>query len=711
MKKSIITLAVTGMLVGCGSSGEGASTPSSDVVEQTPPSAVQKITTLSGYVGNRSIKHADISAYKFVNGDFKQFSSEELGNSILKTDTNGRYELQISDYKGPVKVVITPNESTIAICEATIGCGDKAFSESMTYEEIGYEFNLSSIGYVQESDDSVQLNVSTMSHLTAGLIANQSVIDADVISTISANVASLFTLEATSMNLTPASIYNIEALSNEQNIASIRYAVFNSGISNAIYDGELNTVTDRLSTASDDLINANGHMLINDDGDNEFELSIQNTYAGAVSAAQHLSNLMPLDKGIKLHELAVTISNEKQTKMVSNSIEQRISPTPRTPTAGSDVDKAKAIVNDVRVFANLFDVQQTNSIIPRGQQFKNLFDNSAILIKNEIHNFSLISDVVSAVSKINKELNSKDITGTSFNIAEYVTNPNILGTVVLDKVRNVFIINASVNDEVIQITASIQTHANKLTEKISINGNLENDSFSLKLNESSYANLSFNTVESDRKLEEVKSGNLKLEVSILSKQESSPISFNGQLELDFIINIQRKDLHRVVVIPNNMLLLGDFKDLEMNDSIFSVLTIMVPNANENLDVNNYQELNSLKIDAAISTSVELNNYKVSLLLYKDGITDGSNGLHLTANYKLPDSNKQRNFSVNYEDESETFYVTNPDQITMKISRSPTLINGEQKLGDITYKSTELARLVKRNSLTLIKYKDGSIETL
>ncbi|TMP46595.1 hypothetical protein CWB96_13430 [Pseudoalteromonas citrea] len=712
MKKSILALVIAAAITGCGSSEDVSNVEPSASLESTS----SNITKVSGYVGNGSIQGATVTVSKIINNAKTPFENDEVNSSSLVTDENGFYSIEISNYTGPIKIEVSSNENTIATCEATLGCGHFTFSQDMKYSEINTEFNLSSIAYVSDGSTEVQSNVSVISHITAELLKDTH-INEQSINITSANIASLFSLENNYTNVKPFKTHQLSSVNNQENIEGLKYSIFNSGIANALYQDErdLSSVSTRITSAIEDLKFAQGKLLAIQDEDASFEFTVSNTYGGAVTAAQFIASTLPEEQRQIVDQLAVEIENTQQSKIAKISgNDARVEPTPTLFTSGENLDKAKAMVNDIRVFANLFDISgnSTSSLISQGKELEPVLKDTTKLLKDELESFTLLNETISAIGQINREINDGLTTGNVFNIKDYTTLPDITGTVILNKSGRSFFANISSEQSVIQITAGIQTHAGNKAEKISLNGLLSTPSFELKVKQASYANFEFLTDSAQRSSDELSGGDLALNIELKSKGQDNNLNFSGQFEFDFVTNSALSSEDReLVIIPNSMLLLGDFSDDNAN-SIFALLTVMIQNAEEQLDVDSYQNLlNSLKIDTGISVSSSINEYETSVYLFMDDTNGKNQLLNLSLTYSEPDTNSARKLSVVHDSENKTTLLTNPEKVRLEIFDKSITVNGEAQLGKVTLDSEELAIIIKRDNLTMIRYKDGSLETL
>ena len=157
-------------LAACGGGGDSDNAAPSQPSNSAPQPST---STIQGNVVKGVVINGLVSAYSLENG--------AVGALVASTTTNqyGQFQIQLTDYQGPLYIEVTPNGSdTTMKCDSASGCGDYiGISESDTNSNgiidfgetfpVPSDFNLT--GAIANAADSSATSVTTLTHLATQL--------------------------------------------------------------------------------------------------------------------------------------------------------------------------------------------------------------------------------------------------------------------------------------------------------------------------------------------------------------------------------------------------------------------------------------------------------------------------------------------------------------------------------------------------------------
>ena len=114
--------------------------------------------TFEGRAVKGVIRHGLVAADEYVDGGWQAFSSGA-------TDADGRFHIDLSDARGPVRIVISADHQTRMVCDAVAGCDGAAFGDDVLPPE-----NFRMITMVPRSQRSGEIAVTPLTHLAASWI-------------------------------------------------------------------------------------------------------------------------------------------------------------------------------------------------------------------------------------------------------------------------------------------------------------------------------------------------------------------------------------------------------------------------------------------------------------------------------------------------------------------------------------------------------------
>ncbi|MGS0495751.1 hypothetical protein ACU8V4_00200 [Pseudoalteromonas mariniglutinosa] len=130
-----------------------------------------------------------------------------------------------------------------------------------------------------------------------------------------------------------------------------------------------------------------------------------------------------------------------------------------------------------------------------------------------------------------------------------------------------------------------------------------------------------------------------------------------------------------------------------------------------LGTNVENEETFLDVNAALNVQVKVGEYNLELNLTGERTELEQGKLALDVKYLLPESDKQRSFIVSYDTKLETLSATNAENVKLVLAEPADEDAEQQVLGTIMVGDEKAAEIVKRDSLVLIVYENGIVETL
>ena len=629
-KKSVLALGVLTVLSGCGSSDDDKKT--------TPPTdeVVAVTSDIKGVASKGTFINAPVHFYKYVDGAPVKLTSEELGAASTMTDENGQYSAQVK-VDGLVKVEIGVSQDisspTFMICDAPSGCGQNAkgvaisFGERVNMTVKDPTFKLSSLISAAKNEGEVEntANITPLTHFATALAEQRGDVSAESISKAQSEIADTFGLIGTLNELIPAKVEDHASLVDEEESDNLRYALINAGIAQALFVGSEGNVGDmsaRLDSAIADLVAADGAFLVSSEHDDDaaFELTLEDILKGAEQATQQIIVLIKQDPVLAKNlsriadfELLVTkLNNEVAKKKADAGDDGRSKGTETDTTEGDAVAKAAAMVNDVRVFANLFDVANTSGkeVQTQGEEFVQLVEDASVMVEEQADSFKLLSDVSEALAVIDSLRRAEQITEKTVQLDNYLATPGATGVVTLDEDGLMFNVQASAGAESLSANAAITTNDANTEYTLKIDGVIENDAAKFTLNEGTQVSVSLNKAVTADELKsdtfdleahgiEAVKGALNLELTLAQKKTetvTNPVSFSGQLSAELVPVVVEslennlfsdwRDLssphyyevaQETSILPKMLYLGGDFNS-ESGEQIAANLTVNVANA-------------------------------------------------------------------------------------------------------------------------------------
>ncbi len=611
MNKIVLSACLTPFLVACGGGGSGDSGGG----QPAPPAVVQ--TQVSGVAVKGTLSNASVSVFKYVNGEPVALSSEEIRESNITTSEDGSYSFTLLNYSGPVKVELSPSTDsanpTTMVCDASIGCGDVAFGETINITSTDPDFTLSALSVVDGT--TVTVNVSSLTHLASALTESDSNgVNAVSIQQHASVIANTFGIQGNITELAPTKIDDLSEVVSESNDAELRYGLINAGIASAIFSNEGDTqsvLSNKFEQIVADLVANNGALLIEPDNDGTFELSVTDVLNRAIATSTSIQRRVvgassTIDNGTELiaqfSQISTVFENRRVAQIAVADAGGRSQVVSDIATDGDAIAKATAMVEDVRLFSHLLgltDVSVTPSEINSDgietelNSYTSLIEDAGRMIEAEAESFELLTDLANAVRLYIDVIGIEQTQTLPIDDLLSLANRTGSGTLTWDLDTSTFAIDATTGDEqvVLSISANVPEGAQHIV--LNVEGTIESPNAAIVIAPGS--KLQINVIDAATVLAAYQEGDnfdslnfdggeILLDVEIAQKATSSvpnPVTFSGMLDakLDVI------DLSSVI------------RPEEDFDTVFSLL---------------FQDTDSEVLDARLTQQVEfedLFNYR------------------------------------------------------------------------------------------------------
>lgn len=616
--KTLIALALASALTACGDSSDDSTVK--DLTKEVP---VVTETTINGKAIKGVLTNAVVTVYKFVEGNPIALTDTELKDANVSTDGEGNYTFTVLDYTGPIKVELTPSTDaanpTKMTCDAPAGCGDVAFGQEINLTSADPSFKLAAISLV-DADAEVKLNVSALTHLASKLIeADEDGINTTTIAAQSSKIANTFGITGDITLLEPTVTDNAAAVAAEDNNDELKYGLINAGIMAALFSGETSSssvLSSKLAEVAAKLVEDDGKILPSqDDNEDTFELAFDDIWEGMAAATSTAAAAIAADDTLtaiaNLSQIETNLINE--LIFIENNLDEDgfVKVITDVPTEGDAVAKAKAMVDDIRLFSHLFNDETTDGagIKTQGDKYVALLEAAGTMVETEADSFELIAKLSDALSNISAAYDEGTITkaaaAAGISIAAYIDGATGIVTFEEETATGgiLFTVDATSGTEKAQLNVSAEFSEDKKSITLTIDGLVESAGAKFTLNEGSFAKVNFDTAASragfddDTYEGEIVSGELELTLSLTQKATESvpnPVTFEGMIKTKLLLveerilngnwdwdgQQQQSTLHygrperEGLVLPEILTLSGAFNSLE-GDAISATLTVNI----------------------------------------------------------------------------------------------------------------------------------------
>lgn len=340
-------LAAAIIATGCSDSSNNSSS--------STPDAQDEISTISGSAVKGLMSSATVSIHSIVDG-----SPSLLPLATGQTDDAGQYTINITNYTGPVIVLLTTTTSTLMVCDSAIGCGTTVNNSLDTNTNGTIDFGekyqpslnleLTAMVPTVTAGEDLPVQITPITHAAAELavaqVASGGTLDASTISSANIQVAAVLGLPSDILSTPPVDITQIPA---DATTDAIEYAALLGSLATmAAEDGTDNSaIIDEFAEA---LILNDGQLVQNSSADvftldELYEKSIEVVVAAETTSD---ANLEVIQSELSESQL---ISQNAEAGAVTDVVIPEDTGTLTTMLA------AKSLSSDVRTWGNLIEQQ------------------------------------------------------------------------------------------------------------------------------------------------------------------------------------------------------------------------------------------------------------------------------------------------------------------------------------------------------------------
>jgi len=548
--KTLTCIAISTALVACGSSSK-----KDDPIITPDPDPIPVETVVAGKAIKGLLTNAVVSVFKYVDNKAVALTDKELKEATITTDDKGSYTITLLDYKGPVKVEIKPStdtsKPTMMLCDAPIGCGDVAFGEAINLTTNEPDFSLSAVSVVGESAEPIRVNISAVTHLAAQVVESKDTIDATSVNTTLSSVANSLGISGDINALEPTDTNDATAVAGEDNDAELHYGLINAGIAQALFsDAGTGTMTEKLAQAATDLVDNGGSFLATADGDDSsFELSLTQILEGAAAVTEQLIKDPALASNTQLladlEQETVDLGHEILVKKESAGDDGRITPIADSTTDGDSIAKGQAMLSDIRVLANLFDLTKASGkdIDSKGDKFVELTRTASDMISAEADNITLLNEVAMAVAEIGSA-HEKDSTKTSYLLKDYRSATSTAsGTIMYNMATHTYSADVVDGSTTAKIALAAEIGEDNQSIDVSMSGTVSSATATFTLIDTSNVSINFDQTVTIAALEDESfdfapiGGELAIDVKLVQKTSdtvTNPITYAGNVSAKLV---------------------------------------------------------------------------------------------------------------------------------------------------------------------------------
>ncbi|AZZ96047.1 hypothetical protein [Pseudoalteromonas sp. R3] len=556
-KKTLLAIGVLSVLSGCGSDNDNAKQTTQDQTPDTTSTSRE----IKGVAAKGTLINAPVTFFTLKEGKPVQVTEQ----SAVFTDEKGQFSTTLDGVQGIVKAQISVSQDTqkptYMICDAPAGCGQNdagnaiAFGERINLTKEDPELVLST--FVNVTEQSSTANITPLTHFAAAIAQQRGDVSVESIEKAHSEIADLFGLVGALQQMTPTMLEDSASLLGEDNSNDLRYALINAGIAHALFadsNEQTNALSTRLAEAIADIQATDGAFLANREGDDDasFEFNLSDILAGAELASKQLITLIKADPTLadqlgklsKLEKLSTRLHNEMLSADMES--EDRVKGQAQQQSGKDAVAKAAAMVQDIRVFANLFDIAdaQGKDVQTQGEQFVTLIEDATDVVREQANSYKLLADVSEALALIDSARRAGDLPNNNLPIKldDYLELAGATGVAVIDEAGLSYSVSASAGDEQLQANANIMIAEDNKTYTLTVSGKVENSIAALTLHPGSQVQVVLNQPVTVAQLKEDNTptldgrhGSLTLNVTVAQKATdavANPVSFKGMINAE-----------------------------------------------------------------------------------------------------------------------------------------------------------------------------------
>jgi len=638
----------------------------------------------------------------------------EVGTAM--TDEDGNYELELnSNYSGGVvRLSVTAGTTTEMICDAFGGWGSGvSFGDSVS---LANDFSMEAV--VQPEGGIVNVQITPFTHMAAAIALNADTLDASAVANAVSEVNQIV-----GVNILETEVVDITDSTSLAGASSDakQMALFNAAMAEILFDDTSlqDNLDDLASSFSDGIFSSGDTITITQILD-----AVQDTLseAGDSSVSEYLEEEIT-DVGT-----IITVIEEQIDGGVFD-------PEPAGAANGPKIDQAKALITSARTFVEQIASDSEDPLDALGLDIQVAGE---VLSDDAVAANQLVGDLLDQVFmyfdmhetfNIVDELDDPKTGGYDIEIGEHGTVNVVFSenTVAMEisgelsgTTRTVDIgLNIATNFTSDQLTFNSETgllealtsvKSGKLTisGRIAVNGDepepltsLVYNSVALEITLSEEVDLDWESEESDL-ISKLKAVNLTGSMDI----EANGASFEGDVEIN-MVSLKNATAEQPPVSLQKISISGQFTGSD-NSTLTAGASLTIDNAASfdtvgffesadnflqgNLTVSTTADITGLP-EASIVISVDRNTFKG----FEGSITVSHGG----QSFKLEAE------SSDVDSDTASLTLTNPDGVKLIVD----LVDAEIIDGTVSVSGTQIGTVSVVNGLVLVRYNDGTFETL
>jgi len=313
-----------------------------------------RLVQISGTASKGLVVGGRVTAYPIIDGAIDQ--ANPLGSQL--TDEDGQYTITISNYSGPVALILTPaGKSSKTKCDVPTGCAQSTQSYAFG-QFMPFNFAMNAV-IPNVSEGTVSASVTPLTHMAAGFAKSQGYTSESI--TVANKKAATMLGLSDILTIKPVDITDTIALgSASTSLDSLKYGYLAAAIAKIAQQDHAGDISAALRSLALSYT-FNGGELQNNDASNSIEVV---TLAELTSAAQAI---IAAETGVSggIFELAKRdIESLQPAADTSTSDPTTTITNPATSVDSSDIIAAKAVVTELRTWAQTLNKEFEDQLNP-----------------------------------------------------------------------------------------------------------------------------------------------------------------------------------------------------------------------------------------------------------------------------------------------------------------------------------------------------------
>lgn len=666
--------------------------------------------TVQGIATKGILKGATVNVYGVESGVVSQ--------SLATTTTSdtGTYSVTIPEaYSGPVLIEIRNNADSDAtmICDYYQCRGPYArfyrFGEDMPMGNLVLRTYVGMVTAGSMQSASVTPLTTMAAAYADDLAASNGGLDSTLIDMANSKVSNLFGINNIVITPAPDITGTASGTKNELKHAYLSAAVL--GVANQHYSGDIETMMEHLVTD----YQRNGGELLHRESYYNYQGVISLTDLALAATNIALDNIAYFNNENETVAMAEAFSDLWALYIVASAPSNigQLTQTLPSPTSGANrLAIVKAFVADVRTWGNIIYTQKDW----RAEYFQYQIDASTLLYDTS---GPLLEHALNNTLKVAREAY---ISGQSVNLATYFASRSIPATGTATLTGNSVSVVGTINYTSVNVQLDFPDELNTTSFTLTINhGVVENHMARIEIASGDVTLNYGDTIDitpwldgsNTTELPDPDSGSMSLEVSFTEKNKYDPLSMSGSLNLNLVgaqggsgvirdsfgdvVQYNPESLSMSCKVSNST---GDSYGVVISATMANAGTFM-PQANQAESESSYRDIRNISVSAS-AKFIYLPEATFTLSGARTGFDDGNASLKIA----YVGRSIEIDTSIIDGSASGSVSVVNQDGAVLH-----TNLTGGSILGNITYDGTVYARISDANGVKIIRYNDGSFESL